>query len=80
MGIWITGYLPDDHDDQFIKYERDVDTTFNGALLALLGHARIEELAVGAWPLSEDQVRQVSSVLGLPLPLDLEIFISVVRD
>lgn len=80
MGIWITGYLPDDNDDQFIKYELDVDAKFNDALLELLGHASIEELAIGMWPLTEHQVHKVVSIIGSPLPLDLEIFISVVRD
>lgn len=80
MGIWITGYFPDDNEDQFIKYEHDVNAKFNDELLKFLGHTSLEELAIGMWSLTEDQVRQIAKIIQEPLPLDLEIFISVVRD
>ncbi|MDF2642892.1 MAG: hypothetical protein K0R45_2165 [Pseudomonas sp.] len=80
MGIWITGYLPDGNEDEFIKYEHDVNAEFNDELLKLLGHNSLDELAIGMWPLTEDQVGQISQIIKEPLPLNLEIFISVVRD
>lgn len=78
--IWITGYLPDDHDDPFIKYELDVPPRFNEQLLELSGHATISELAMGMWPLTKDQILQIGEVLQQPFPVGLDFFISVVRE
>ncbi|NWB50618.1 pyocin S6 family toxin immunity protein [Pseudomonas gingeri] len=78
MNLCISGFLPEGNDDEFIKYDLDVEPEFESELLELLGHASLNDMAVGEWPLTLEQVQQISAVIKQKLPLDLDLFIGVV--
>ena len=80
MGIWISGYLPDDSEDEFIKYDQHIEAKFNSSILKILGQNSLEEFSSGMWPLSEDQTFEISKLINQALPSDLDLFISMVRD
>lgn len=75
MGIWISGYLPDDNEDSFIKYDQYIDAKFNSSVLKILGHDSLEEFSSGMWPLSEDQALESQNSLKKHCPLS-SIFLS----
>lgn len=80
MGIWISGYLPDDNEDNFIKYDQHIDAKFNSSILNILGHDSLEEFFSGMRLLSEDQALEISKLTKKALPSELDLFISMVRD
>lgn len=73
MGIWISGYLPDDNEDSFIKYDQYLDAKFNSSVSKILGHDSLEELSSGMWPLSEDQAFEISKLTKKTLPSEFDL-------
>lgn len=77
MYLCISGFLPDDPEDNLIKFELDVDHSLNDQIVQTLGHKSINSMAEGEWQLTSEQVTQISEILGQELPTDLKLFIGV---
>ncbi|QQZ42467.1 hypothetical protein IF690_02700 [Pseudomonas sp. SK3(2021)] len=77
MYLCITGFLPNNAEDDSLKYELDVNAAFNDQIVQLLGHESLETMAEGLWPLTNEQVAQISELIGQVLPSDLEMLIGV---
>ncbi|KQZ93285.1 pyocin S6 family toxin immunity protein [Pseudomonas sp. Root562] len=77
MYLCITGFLPDDLEDNSLKYELDVNAAFNDQIVELLGHKNLGAMASGEWPLTKEQVQQIGALTGETIPPDLNIFIGV---
>ena len=77
MYLCISGFLPDDPEDDLIKFELDVGHSFNDQIVQALGHKSINAMAEGEWQLTSEQVARISEILGQNLPTDLKLFIGV---
>ena len=69
--------LPNNSDDDLIKFELDVDGSFNDQILKVLGHKSLSSMAEGEWLLTDEQVTLVSGIIGQALPSDLKLLIGV---
>ena len=78
MFLYIFGFLFDSTEDDSLKYEMKIDPSLNDEIVARLGHASLNAMAEGDWPLTNDQVVMLSSITGRQLPTDLELLIGVV--
>ncbi|WP_314917502.1 pyocin S6 family toxin immunity protein [Pseudomonas helleri] len=77
MYLCITGFLPDNPEDDSLKFELDLDSCVNEQVVQLLGHRSLSSMAEGEWPLTEEQITQISEFINQPLPTDLKLFIGV---
>lgn len=78
MYLCIAGFFPDGHENEFVQFELDVAPQFNQAVLDVVGWESLQEgVKHGVVELTAAQVRQIESVLGKPIPSDLDICISV---
>ncbi|WP_434558575.1 pyocin S6 family toxin immunity protein [Pseudomonas sp. Z4-20] len=77
MYLCISGFLPDEDEDDSLKFDLDLDEYFNDRIIQLLGHSSLNAMAVGEWLLTKDQIREISDIIGKPLPTDLDLFIGV---
>lgn len=77
MHLCITGFLAGDSDDTSLKYELDVQSGFEKAVLAVMGWQSLAESPEGEWLLTRDQSQQIATVINEPLPRDLDLFIDV---
>jgi len=78
MYLCVTGFLPDSFEDSSLKYELDVKPEFEKAVMKILGWESLAAEADGELPLTNEQANQIASVVGEPLPKDLDLFIGVV--
>lgn len=77
MYLCISGFLPDDPEDDLIKFELDVGHSFNDQIVQALGHKSINAMAEGEWQLTSEQAARISEFLGQELPIDLNLFVGV---
>lgn len=77
MYLCISGFLPDDPEDDLIKFELDVGHSFNDQIVQALGHKSINAMAEGEWQLTSEQAARISEILGQELPIDLNLFVGV---
>jgi hypothetical protein len=77
MHLCISGFLPDNDEDDLIKFELVVDGLFNEQIVQFLGHPNLNAIAEGEWLLTGEQVEQLSSIIGQPLPNNLKMFIGL---
>ena len=77
MYLSITGFLPDDADDDSLKYELNVSSEFEQAVMEILGWKSLAAEADGELPLTKEQARQIASAIKESLPDDLDMFIGV---
>lgn len=77
MHICITGFLSGDSDDTSLKYELDVPSQFEPAVLKVLGWQSPAESPDGEWLLTTDQSQQIATAINEQLPSDLDLFIGV---
>ncbi|MGS0736832.1 pyocin S6 family toxin immunity protein [Pseudomonas sp. GG8] len=77
MYLCISGFLPDNAEDDSLKFELDLDGSFNEQIVQLLAHRSINAMAEGEWLLASEQVAQISSIIGHSLPTNLKLFIGV---
>jgi len=73
----ITGYFPEDHEDDFIQFELDVNPEYEAAIRVILGWESLAAEVVGELPLSIAQIRRIERVIQQPLPENLDLFIGV---
>lgn len=79
MHMYITGFLPDESQDESLQYDFEVDSAFNLKIALLLGHPDLTEMmAGGVWTLSPDQASKLSELIGEPIPRQLQIQIGLV--
>jgi hypothetical protein len=77
MHLCITGFLPDNAEDDFVKFDFKVDGVFNDLIVKYLGHRSLNAMAEGEWLLTREEVEGLSSIIGQPLPDDLTMFIGL---
>lgn len=77
MHLCISGFLPDNNEDDFIKFELVVNESFNERIVQFLGHRSLNAMAEGEWLLTAEQVAQLSSTIGQSLPTDLKMFMGL---
>jgi hypothetical protein len=77
MYLCISGFLPNNSDDDLVKFELDVEGSFNDHILKVLGHKSLSSMAEGEWLLTDEQITLVSGIIGQVLPSDLKLFIGV---
>ncbi|WP_448107486.1 pyocin S6 family toxin immunity protein [Pseudomonas azerbaijanoccidentalis] len=77
MVLWISGFLKGDDEDDSLKYELTVQPELDALVMTVLGWKSPGESADGEWLLSNEQVRQISSILKEQLPVELDLFIGV---
>ena len=77
MYLCISGFLPHEPEDDLIKFELDIDHSFNDQIVQAFGHKSINGMAEGEWQLTSEQVARISEILGQNLPTDLKLFIGV---
>jgi hypothetical protein len=77
MYLCISGFLPDNAEDDSLKFELDLDGSFNEQILQFLGHNSLNAMAEGEWLLANEQVTQISLIIGQSLPANLKLFIGV---
>ncbi|MFP3848303.1 pyocin S6 family toxin immunity protein [Pseudomonas sp. W5-01] len=78
MFLYIFGFLLDSTEDDSLKFEMKIDPSLNDEIVARLGHASLNAMAEGDWPLTSEQVTMLSSITGRQLPTDLKLLIGVV--
>lgn len=78
MNLAIMGFLPDDNEDELIKYYADISQEFEKKVLHLVEQNSLREMAGSDWPLTADQARQISSIINENLPIGLDFFLTVV--
>ncbi|WP_422903191.1 pyocin S6 family toxin immunity protein [Pseudomonas chlororaphis] len=77
MYLCITGFLPDEANDDSLQYELDVSPEFEQAVMEILGWQSLAAEADGELPLTKEQVRQIAMAINEALPDDLDMFIGV---
>ncbi|MPQ69662.1 MULTISPECIES: pyocin S6 family toxin immunity protein [unclassified Pseudomonas] len=77
MYLCISGFLPDNADDDSLKFELDLDIRFNEKVMRLLGYENLNVMAEGEWLLSGEQLEQISELIGQSLPTHLKMFIGL---
>lgn len=77
MYLCIGGFLLDSSEDDSLKFELDIDSSFNEEIVRLLGHQSLNAMTECEWLLTSEQISQLSLITGHPLPTDLKLFIGV---
>lgn len=73
----ISGFLADSSEDDSLEFELDLDESLIQGILPILGLESINEMAAGEWLLSTEQIIKMSTLVGQPLPIDLQLFIGL---
>ncbi|MGE8187615.1 pyocin S6 family toxin immunity protein [Pseudomonas sp. NPDC086278] len=72
----ITGFLPDDKQDDSLQFELTIkDNDLNQALAYLTESKSLEKIEPGELELTDSQVKQISELLKANFPEGLEYFI-----
>lgn len=77
MYLSISGFLPDENEDDSLKFDRDLKESYNSRILQLLGHRSLNAMAEGEWLLTKEQVIELSQIIGESLPTELDLYIGV---
>lgn len=77
MNLCISGFLPENPEDDSLKFELELEGSFNDQIVQLLGHKSLNAMAEGEWLLTDEQITRVSALIEQPLPNHLKLFIGV---
>ncbi|RRV07009.1 hypothetical protein EGJ27_14790 [Pseudomonas sp. v388] len=77
MFLEITGFLPPDNEDDFIKFSLDISPENEPRVMDVLGWKSLEAEIAGDLQLTVAQAEKISSVIDELLPRDLDLFIGV---
>ncbi|WP_025809267.1 pyocin S6 family toxin immunity protein [Pseudomonas chlororaphis] len=77
MYLCLTGFLPEDDEDDSLKYQLKVSSEFERQIVSLLGHKSLNAMASGEWLLTAEQAQQIAALINESIPDDLDIFIGV---
>lgn len=75
--LLITGFLPDEADDDSLQYEFDVPIENTQAVMNSLNWKDLYAESDGEQLLSSGQVQEISGLTGQLIPAHLDIFIGV---
>ena len=75
--LCISGFLIDCAEDDSLKFELDLNSSYNEQLVQLLGHTSLNAMAECEWELTDEQTDQISTAIGQSLPKGLSLFIGV---
>lgn len=74
----ITGFFPDDKQDDSLQYQFDIEgDQINQDVAQLTESKSLEELQPGELELTRSQIAQLSTLLNIELRNDLEYFIGL---
>lgn len=77
MHLCITGFLPNNNEDDLLKFQLYIDPYYNDDIVSFLGHRSLDAMSEGLWRLSREQIIGVSEITGNKIPIDLDILIGV---
>ncbi len=77
MYLCISGFLRDSTEDDSLKFELDLNVSFNDQIVKLLGHKSLNEMASGEWLLTTEEAQQIALLVNQSIPVDLKLFIGV---
>jgi hypothetical protein len=77
MFLWISGFLPDESEDDALKFELTVDSKSEHPILAVMGWPELSLSPDGEWLMTAEQTQRISEILGEQLPKELDLFIGV---
>ncbi|MFL6606883.1 pyocin S6 family toxin immunity protein [Pseudomonas alvandae] len=77
MYLSISGFLPAEDEDDSLKFDLDLNESYNSRILQLLGHSSLNAMSEGEWLLTKEQVIELSQIIGESLPTDLDLYIGV---
>lgn len=77
MFLEITGFLAGSSEDSSIKFELNVSPELEQAVMEFLGWQSLAAECDGERLLTNDQVREIASLINEPLPTELEMYIGV---
>ncbi|MFJ4587233.1 hypothetical protein BK674_17080 [Pseudomonas moraviensis] len=77
MFLWISGFLPDDSEDDALQFELTVDSKSEHPILAVMGWPELSLSPDGEWLMTAEQTQRISEILGEQLPKELDLFIGV---
>lgn len=77
MFLEVTGFLAGDSEDSSIKFELDIRPEFEQTVMGILGWKSLAAECDGELPLTNEQVREISSAINEQLPIELDLFIGV---
>ncbi|MCD5974890.1 hypothetical protein ALP94_01885 [Pseudomonas savastanoi pv. glycinea] len=78
MHLHIFGFLRNSSEDDSLKFQLKIDSSFDEIILQHLGQPSLDAMAEGDLLLESDQVLQLASIIGQPLQTDLKLVIGVV--
>lgn len=64
-------------EDDSLKFQLEIDSSFNEQIVEALNHRSLNEMAEGDLPLEGNQAALLSAIIGEPLPSDLKLVIGV---
>ena len=77
MLLEITGFPATSSADSSIKFELDVPTEYEAAVMKILGWKDMAAECDGELQLTSEQIREISLAINEHLPMDLELYIGV---
>lgn len=77
MHLRITGFLPGDDEDGSLKYSLNISRHHEQKVLDVLRWPSLATAIDGELKLTAQEVETISLAIGLELPLNLDLFISV---
>lgn len=77
MFLWISGFLPDDSEDDTLKFDLTVNSEFELPILTVMGWPELSLSPDGEWLMTADQANQISEIVGEQLPKELDLYIGV---
>lgn len=77
MYLCITGFMPDNDEDDSVKFELDIDPAYHEQVMRLLGYSTLNEMAEGLSELNSGQITAIENLTGESLPVDLQLFIGL---
>ncbi|AMS18525.1 hypothetical protein A3218_26540 [Pseudomonas chlororaphis] len=78
MYLRITGFLPDEANDDLLQYKLKVSSECEQTVMEILGWQSLAAEADGELLLTKEQVRQIAAAIKESLPGHLDMFIGVV--
>lgn len=60
MYLCITGFIPNNDEDDSVKFELHLDRSYNEAIAQTLGHSNLHSMAEGLWDLTAVQAEEIS--------------------
>ncbi|WP_030142264.1 pyocin S6 family toxin immunity protein [Pseudomonas fluorescens] len=77
----ITGFYPDDRNDDSLQFEMDIKNAEQNEMLAQITEGKtFVEVRPGELEITNEQLREIGRVLGMEFPAGLEYYIGTCVD